>query len=554
MTSSESAPARAADVASPSPLRRIGSVAASLAAVVGLFTAAEIGLRAADIGPRPRSSLRYQQVYPPILRPDVLPDGRAVRATVDPRLPYQWVDPEAEAFRIAVFGGSAMAGLGSAPGSTVARELESILRAALPQEDVEVLNFGVVALASGQVLELVEDVVATGAVDLVVIASGNNEFLELHSEAFAALSGRAPGALTRTLRASRIAGLLRGGAREPSPEELERSVSTRSLAQSDDRVEHSEMLREVRITDAQTAAVEDAYEANLRAMVAACRDAQVPAVLCTVASNWRWTGLEDEDDTPWMEELADTAGATTGDARVAAAVARAAEATDPMDRWRWLDRAARSADAAGDGARARGLFRSALDADPHLRRATTRLAQRVRAAADGEAGAHLFDADAELAARAPGGVIGFETFYDYVHFTPEGALRTAAALAQGLGEADLLPADYSPPTAWLDARRNFLESDGPDALAVRDFVGFGFDRAILESRDLWRYDALQDDLDARIAADPADWRALAYRGNVAFFKRGGAAAAAADYEAALAIDEHADVRANLDRLRSTRRP
>lgn len=542
---------------SPGTARRLAGPLVAVGTALGLFVLLEVGLRAAGVAPPPASTLRYQQVYPPILRPDALPDGRAVLATVDPRLPYQWIEPDANVFRIAVFGGSAMAGLGSAPGATVPRELETLLRAGSPDAAIEVLNLGVVALASGQVLTLVEDVVRHGAPDLVVVWSGNNEFLELHSRAFAASRGAGPSPLARALSRSRLANLLRGGRPTPSPEELESSVSTRSLAANDARVDHGAMLAAVRVEPARVAAVEEAYERNLRAMVRACAAADVPAVVCTVATNWRWTGVEDEDDAPWLAQLAREAPggvAPEGDARVAAAVARAARSDDPLERWRWLDRAARSAEATGDRARAAALFRAALDADPHLRRATTRLAARVRAVAASEPGAHLFDGAAVLTARAPGGVIGFETFYDYVHFTPAGALATAVALAERLDGAGLLPATWEVPAGVLAERRAFIEGDGPDALAVRDFLGFGFDRGLLASRSLWRYDALQDDLDARIAADATDWRARAYRANVAFFRRSGAAAAEADYRAALALREHPDVRANLDALLTDRRP
>ncbi|QDU68685.1 hypothetical protein [Engelhardtia mirabilis] len=533
----------------PSLARRLGGAALSLLAVVALFAALEFGLRAAGIAEPPSSTLRYQQVYPPLLRPDELPDGRQVLATVDPRLPYQWIAPGDDVFRVAVFGGSAVAGLGSAPGATFARELETILRAAYPDTAVEVLNLGVVALASGQVLELVEDLAAHGELDLAVIYSGNNEFLELHSRVFAEHTGAAPGPLAAALRSSRLASLLRGGRREPSPEELERSVSTRNLAANDDRVEHSDMLAEVRIDAAQVTAVEQAYEDNLRAMVAACREAEVPAVVCTVATNWRWTGLEDEDDSLWRDELG-----LAGDALVAACVDRAARADDPVERWHWLDRAARTAEGGGQAARAAELFRSALDSDPHLRRATSRLAERARAVAASEAGAYLFDADAVLTALSTGGVIGFETFYDYVHFTPGGALTMARELARAAGAAGLLPGPYEAPRGELEQRLAFIEADGPDALAVRDFLGFGFDRTLLESRDLWRYDAMQDDLDARIDADPQDWRARCYRGNVAFFRPGGAADAERDYRAALAIQEQEAVRGNLERVTTDRRP
>jgi hypothetical protein len=502
---------------------------------------------------RPPSALRYQRVYPPLLRPDRLPSGEPVLATVDPRLPYQWVDPQDRTpLRLAVFGGSAVAGLGSSPNATLPRELERLLRAGLGGRPVEVLNLGVVALSSSQVRTLVEDLCASVRLDAVIVYSGNNEFLELHSLRFAQLAGTAPNALRRGLRSSRLLTLLRGTPPEPSPEVLERSITSRHLAQSDARVSHAEMMREVRLEPAEVTAVEARFEDNLRAMAAAARAAGVPIVFCTVGVNWRWTGLEDEGR-EWLAELGLDPERPDWAAALPLARAAAERATDAIERWHWQDRAARCAEASEQWAVAAELFRSAVDHDPHLRRSTSRHATRVRTVAAEEAGASLFDAEAALIARAPRGIVGFESFYDYVHFTPLGALGLAEDLASRLADLGLLE-DYRTPTAELAARRAFLESAEPDALAVGDFVGFGPDRGLLESRDLWKYDTLGDELDRRLAADPADWRALVWRGNMSFFRRSGAAAAEADYRAAAALAGDAAIDANLERLLTDRRP
>ena len=130
---------------------------------------------------------------------------------------------------------------------------------------------------------LVDDVCRSIRLDAAVVYSGNNEFLELHSRRFAELRGETPGTVARALAGSRLLGVLTGAGDEPSPEQLEASITTRNLAASDSRVTHSEMLREVRLTDEEHEGVLDLYEQNLRTMCASAREAGVPMFLCTVA-------------------------------------------------------------------------------------------------------------------------------------------------------------------------------------------------------------------------------------------------------------------------------
>ena len=177
-------------------------------------------------------------------------------------------------------------------------------------------------------------------------------------------------------------------------------------------------------------------------------------------------------------------------------------------------------EALGDLASARSDYKAAKDADPHLRRALGAGNERVRAVAS-EAGVPLADIEALLAADAASGVIGFESFYDNVHITPEGALLVAAELFRVMQAEGLLPP--TPKFSVLGWLAREAERRGElDALSAGDWMGFGFDRSRIALRDPWKYDRLKDELDTRIAADPTDWRALAYRGNIFVHRIGGA--------------------------------
>jgi len=161
----------------------------SLFFVVLLFAVLEGSLRLVGIGAAdPQfSRLKYQQIPIPILEPGARPDGSPVLRTNDVRLPYQSIlrAKPPGSLRVFTFGGSATAGLGFSPNVTFARQLSRMLAQAYPDRPVEVMNLGIVALASNQVKQIVADAVRGYEPDLLVVYSGNNEFLEVHAEKYA---------------------------------------------------------------------------------------------------------------------------------------------------------------------------------------------------------------------------------------------------------------------------------------------------------------------------------------------------------------------------------
>jgi len=530
----------------------------SSVAVLCAVAAVEWGLRLFGVAAvRPTSRLLYQQVFTPLLAPVIVPDGTRTLATTDGRLPFQWVaaDKPAAALRVFVFGGSATAGLGYSPNVTFARELERQLAAAYPERDVEVVNFGIVALASAQVLTIVRDAVTAGAPDWVIVYAGNNEFLELHSEHFAALGRNTPQALAHAVRNSRIARLLTRP-KPLDPRAVEASISTRAIARSQERVEHRELMANVNVRPAEESAVFARYEANLAAMAEAARALGARVILAAPAVNWRWRGIEDRPAN-WIAALLATSEAEAhspkGLARALDVLDAAVAGADPKSLWERLHERAEVRAMLGDPEGARADYRESMNADPHRRRALDSQTQMARRAAE-KSGALHFDAVAALERRAPNGIVGFEHFYDYVHPTPEGCMLLAEALFTAMADVE------GPPAAAFDLarhgaqRRDLLAQTARDFLDVKEFLGIGDDVRRLSSRDLWKADRCWDELDARIAADPTDADAYCWRGNFHFFQRDGAVAARADYERSLALRPDPTVESNLARLLGNRRP
>ena len=526
----------------------VGSILLALLIFLGLETLLRF-TDAARFEDTSTSRLKYQNVVLPLLEPASRPDGAEVLQTVDQRLPYQTLlrDRPSRSITVAMFGGSAIAGLGFSPNMTIARSLESMLRSANPDHVVDVLNFGIVALSSRQVKRLVADVCERYDLDLIVVYSGNNEFLEIHAEKYAAAHAgwfdRLGGMLMKThlYRIARRA--LRGPPRQPS-------LADSDLSSKDLRLTQRAIVRDIELTSNEKEKVIQDYRRNLAEIVATTKDSEIPLVLMSVASNWKWRGREDLP-TNWLSELLNTVALVDADqTRLGQErIDRELLASSASDRHEWLFRRAVLAESQGDFELARTAYRSALNEDPHLRRALDRMNDELKQVAR-DSDVTILDTVELLSKSAKHGIVGFDEFYDYVHFTPRGALLVATELFEVIGRSGVVrntkPFDSA---AYFEQELDRLEQLPVDEYAVDRWVGFGFDRKRIADRDLWKYDELLQELDDRIEEDPEDFSALVYRGNIYFFRLDGAEQAESDYRAALELaPNHPIVRSNLERL------
>ncbi|MGI9591835.1 MAG: hypothetical protein ACR2P8_10745 [Myxococcota bacterium] len=531
------------------------SFLANLLLVLGslLFTGLLIGLlegtlRLLDIGPPASSRLGFQQIELPVLEPAVRADGTEVWRTRDPRHPYQSLPraTDASQLRVFTFGASATAGLGFSPNVAFSRGLERTIERAHPQLTPEVVNLGLVGISSGQVAQLVADVCRSYAPDVLVVYSGNNEFLELHAEKYAeaqaTVTSRALDLLLGTRLYQVTQQVLGRGPSDPS-------LADRELSRDDFELARDTLLREVEVTPDEILGVIDRYEENLDEIARTAVAEGIPLVLMTVGSNWRWLGREDLP-ADWIDDL-------LGDAapldrarleRADRALAQELDSSVPSRRHEWLFRRAVVAEGLGDFDSARANYRAAMNEDPHLRRALDAMNERVAAVAERH-GAILVDTVDHLARSAEHGIVGFDEYFDHVHLTPRGAERVAAALFDGLLTAGVVPnPDRFDPAAHLSERLTWLRDLEHDVLDVTEWLGLGFEPGQVADRDLWKYDRMVLGLDAH-AEIPADrLRALVYRGNAASFRRRGGADAERDYRAALELEDDPAIRRNLDRL------
>jgi tetratricopeptide (TPR) repeat protein len=540
-------------------------LAANLLLVLGslLFTLlllalVEGGLRLAGIGAPDAahaSRLKYQQIYLPMMEPGSRPDGTPVLRTTDTRLPYQAIlaAKPAHGLRIFIVGGSAAAGLGFSPNVTFARHLERMLERAYPDRIVEVVNLGIVALAARQVQVIVEDICRNYDADAVVVYSGNNEFLEVHARKYATAHADAFTRLRDSLFQTNLYRVadhaIHGGPKTPS-------LAEQNFSRADLRMTEEALIRDIKMQPEEVKNIIDRYEQSIDAMAAVAGETDTPIVLMTVASNWEWRGREDLP-AGWLDEIVPDKNIPSQERyrRAIPGITDRLDSSPPDDRYQWLFKRAVAEEALGELAAARDDYRAAMNDDPHLRRALDAQAERVRGVA-ARRGVPLMDTIAYLSQHARHGIVGFDEFYDYVHFTPRGVVLVAAQLMRTLIQAGILPEPAGfDPDDYTRERLAWQEELTEDPLAVDEWLGFGFDKGGVADRDLWKYDKFVKSLDARIQENPSDLRALVYRGNAGSFRIDGAGQADQDYRAALAITgDDPVIRSNLERLHAERAP
>lgn len=535
-----------------STLGNIALLAASLLLVVAMLAAMEGMLRLLNIGePDSTSRLKYQQIFLPAMVPAVSPDGVARFRTVDPRLPPQTIlrEKPPEDFRVFVFGGSATAGLGYSPNVTFARHLERMLGDAYPHRPIEVVNLGIVALSSKQVSLLVKDAVANFSPDLVVVYSGNNEFLEIHAEkyarAHATFLSRVLDVVADTNLSRTLNGIMHGESQSPS-------LADTDLSQEELRATQDQIIQDVQLSKDEVAEVVDQYASNIDAAVKVAKEHAVPTMLVSVASNWEWRGRSDLPE-GWAAELTATDGADTDETYAAAIEVldrKLSGDVSEQDRHELLFKRATAHEMLGNYEAAREDFRTAMNDDPHLRRALDSANERLHRIAETSDVTYL-DMVPALAARNEHSIVGFEQFYDYVHFTPKGAIWAATAVFEAIQQLDLLPKPASfDPEDYVREQVSAVDGLENDFLDVHQWLGIGFDPNRVHDRDLWKYDKMLAGLNELIEKEPNNFRARVYLGNALFFKPGREDEAMRAYRSALDIEDNAVVRRNLELLLS----
>jgi tetratricopeptide (TPR) repeat protein len=351
------------------------------------------------------------------------------------RYPWTQVIPREKGpgvMRIVVFGESAAMG-DPDPRFGLPRMLEELLRQRFPAGRVEVVNASMVAINSHVVLPIARECAARLDADLWVIYMGNNEMVGPYGS-LSVFGRQAPGlrlirwslALRRTRVGQALAALIH---------------RVRSAGQPPAEWGGMSMMAEQRIrqSDMRTQRVYAHFEQNLKDLLAAGRQAGVPMIVCSVATNLKdcppfaslnRVGLSESDRERWQARY-DEGIALEGEGALAAAgeAYEQAAAIDD-DHAELCFRRARLAFRNGENARALELFRRARDQDALQFRTDSELNDTIRevARAWSDRNVHFLDFEEQLSSVEE--VPGNEFFLEHVHFKPEGNHVLALAVAE----------------------------------------------------------------------------------------------------------------------------
>ncbi len=367
-------------------------------------------------------------------------------------------------FRLFCLGGSTVRGRPYTTESSFTRWLGLELAERTQGREVEAVNCGGLSYASYRLGPIVSEVLAYQP-DLVVVATGHNEFLEDRSyknvkgrnAVIAWLEDQAMSLRTVTM-------CRRWMSQEDSdtPEKDSAEVEARLDQQSG----YASYQRDQAWQDKVVAQ----YGRSLELMIEECRKAKVPLVLVRLGSNLRdcppfksqhRDGLSAEERTKWQAAM-DLGARETAALRFEAALTafrRAEELDDQHALVAW--RLARTLDRLGRSDRAAVAYRRARDLDVCPLRMIGRLDKTLTAVAK-STGTPLVDAAGRIEALSPDGLPGSDWYVDHVHPTLKGHQAIAGLLAAEVASNGWLELSSPLPAPRLRrSRRRHFRRLGP---------------------------------------------------------------------------------------------
>ncbi|MEX5219619.1 MAG: hypothetical protein NW701_17450 [Nitrospira sp.] len=342
------------------------------------------------------------------------------------------VRKQANTFRIFCLGGSASAGWPHPADEIYSAYLQHALQRAYPIRNIEVINVSAHAYAGYRVRLIFQEIIQFEP-DLVVIYSGNNEFIEkrIYSEA---QSWQKP--LTSILNRSYLARRVKGSSlgRRLWPDNTLLPEERQHVAYEQwSKIE--QLALDLRKNPQQYEKVKEHYEFSIHSMVTTAREKGVPVVLVTVPVNlrdWRpnvsYQSLVGERLADWEQHyrngrrllwLGDTAGAVQAFSISTQLSPLHAESHFML---------ALALEELHDYDAAFQAYSRARDLDHNPFRAPSDLNRILRRIAGQTENVSLADAERAFQAASAPLAPGFDLFLDYVHPTKRGNLLVAQAV------------------------------------------------------------------------------------------------------------------------------
>ncbi len=345
----------------------------------------------------------------------------------------------ANEFRIFCLGGSTVQGRPYRPETSFGQWLELELNATGSNNTFNVVNCGGISYASYRLRPVLKEVLNYEP-DLIIVATGHNEFLE--DRTYDSVKSRSGIRLrvedsARSLRTVMLLRKLVGGEPRVEPTEETEPLPDEVETRLDNDAGYASYHRD----EEWRAQVCDEFAASVTDMAETCNAAGVPIVLVRLGGNLRdcppfksehRVDLSVEDEQTWQALFDEAAAVAEKDAKKALELYQRAARID--DQYPLLHfRIARTLDRLGRFNDALVSYQAALDQDICPLRMSTTIVERLKAIAT-EHSVPLVDAESAVAAMSPHAISGYDVYIDHVHPTIGAHQRIATEIVHTLRE------------------------------------------------------------------------------------------------------------------------
>ena len=346
-------------------------------------------------------------------------------------------------FRVFCLGGSTVQGRPYRPETSFGQWLELELNATDQSRNFNVVNCGGISYASYRLRPVLKEVLNYQP-DLIIVATGHNEFLE--DRTYDSLKSRSGVRMmledsARSLRTVMLLRELTGGAPRVEPtndaEPAEGEVETRL----DNEAGYASYHRD----EQWRSQVRDEFAESVADMAEMCKAANVPLVFVKLGANLRdcppfksehREGLSVEDEQLWQALFDEAeANAAVDTAKALKLYERAAQIDDQYPLLHF--RIARTLDQLGRFSEALQSYQIALNQDICPLRMTSPLVEQLRGVAT-KYSVPLIDAASAVSAASSDGITGFDAYIDHVHPTIGVHQIIASEIASSLREIQLV--------------------------------------------------------------------------------------------------------------------
>lgn len=352
-------------------------------------------------------------------------------------------------YRVFALGGSTTQGEPYSTETAFGKWLEINLSLAMPSRDVEVINCGGLSYASYRVLAILNEVLGYEP-DLIVVYTGQNEYLEKRTYSDFAEDDPRMAPARRALESFRIVQLLRswivGPAERQSPGE---GNKTKMASEVDALLDYQGGLEQYSRGSSWSDSVVKHFEWNLSQMVWRCRDESVPAVFISPVTNlldcppikFEMSPKLGPNEASTFERHWDSAKKLAGvDPEQAMVETLSALRIDPGHAGS-LYLLGRLQFQSGDYNGARESLMAARDWDVCPLRATSEISEafhRVMALTNSA----ILDADALFSAKSKHGIVGENWLIDHIHPSVDGHQLLGERLLQVVIEEGFVRPEY----------------------------------------------------------------------------------------------------------------